>query len=217
MKTIARIIVGLVGLALIAGVVVKGNALISLMDSAQGMDLEGVNFTAEGLTDIDLTAALPIMQVFIGKAAILEDLELPQASAEAVGSLNLTLPPGWQIGQDESGADMAYETGTSTVVVLEDQDGNSAVVARTTVPNPPEFLSNTTNQYITALETSGATVNAYTTAMSDGRQAQAIDVQQGDLTIQIRAWISGSEVFIVALTADQQSLSVSQQVFDSLG
>lgn len=216
MKTIARIIVGLVGLALIAGVAVRGNALIGLMDSAQGLDLEGVNFQAGGLDEINLTAALPIMQIFMGKAAVFEDFELPQASAEAVGSLNLTLPPGWAIGQDESGADMAYQTGTSTVVVLEDQDGNSAVVARTTVPNPPEFLSNTTNQYITALETSGATVNAYSTIMEDGRQAQAIDVQQGDLTIQIRAWISGSDVFVVALTADMESLSVSQQVFSSL-
>jgi len=216
-RIVVLIVLGLATVGLMAGAAIGvTTTLAQVAGNIEMLDLEGVSLSTTGLDELNPTALLPVMQIFMGKAAILEEIELPQATSEAVGDLNLTLPPGWQIAQDEQGADKTYQTADSIVVMVEDQDGNFAVISRTEKADPEGFLATTTNQYSHLLETSGFDISTYTVTMSEGQQAQAIDVQQADLVIRIRGWVSDGEVYIIALTSNPEDLAVSLQIFDSL-
>lgn len=215
-KTIALIVLVLFAGALIAGIVIKVTDLTKLVGGLEEVDLEGLSTKTTGLEDINLTTLLPLAQIFMGKAIALENIELPKATQQTIAGLNLNLPPGWEIAKDKAGQDKAYQTGNSTVVMAEDKDGNFAIISKSTVANPESFLSNTLNQHSNLLDISGFDINAYTMVMPQGQQAQTIDVQHEDLAIQIRGWVSGSEVYIIILTSQPDDLAVSEQIFGSL-
>ncbi len=217
-KRIILIVLILATVGLIAGTYLQVNSLRGIIGRVQDADLDfkDIKFTTTGLDDFNPTSLLPIMQIFMGKAAALEELQLPQATSEQIGQLNLTLPPGWQIGKDEIGADKAYQTANTTVVMVEDQDGNFAVITKTQDPDPQAFLAKITNQYAQVLETSGFEINTYAITLPQGQQAQVIELQQGDMAIQIRGWVSGNAVNIVALTSNPAQQAVAQQIFESI-
>lgn len=202
--------------ALVGGIVIEVTGLTGHVDSLGELDLNGVNVETTGLEEVNLTALLPLVQIFMGKAVALEKIELPKATQETVGELSIELPPGWEIAVDEDGEDKTYQTNSSTVVMLEDQDGNFAVISTSKVADPDGFLSDTMNQHANLLEISGFEINAYTIAIPRGRQALAIDVLQDDLAIQIRGWVYGTEVSIITLTSHPDDLAVSEQVFGSI-
>jgi len=217
-KIIAAAVLGLATVGLIAGVALQTMNVAKLVSSVDEIDFQGVGVTTSGLEGINLTALMPIMQIFIGKAAIAEVIQLPQATAEQVGELNLTLPPGWAIAKDASGTPKTYQSldGTTVVVQLEDADGNSAVITKTEKPNPEGFLSDTISQISHVLEASGYDINTYTVTRAAGQEAQVIEVQQANLAIQIRGWVSNGDVYIVALNSNPENLAVSQQIFESI-
>ncbi len=215
-KLIALIVLVLFAGALIAGIVIKVTNLTNLVGGLEEVDLEGLSIETTGLDDINLVTLLPLAQIFMGKAVDLEKIELPKATQQTIAGLSLNLPPGWEIAKDESGQDKTYQAANSTVVMAEDKDGNFAIISKSTVANPGSFLSDTLNQHSNLLEISGFDINAYTMVMPQGQQAQVIDVQQEDLAIQIRGWVSGSEVYIITLTSHPDDLPVSEQIFGSL-
>lgn len=215
-KTIGLIVLILVAGGLVAGIYLQVPDMIDRVDRLSDMNFDEVRSETTGLEDMNLTNLLPLMQVFMGKAVSLESIELPKATQAAVAGLNLTLPPGWEVAKDAAGDYKAYQTSTSTVVMVQDKDGNFAVISTTQVANPSAFLSTTMSKQASLLELSGFEVNAYTTTMPKGQQAKAVDVLQGDTAIQIRGWVSGNKAYLITLTSDPQDLAVTEQVFGSL-
>lgn len=218
-KLISVVVLVLAAGGLIGGIAAQSSSLSDAIADLQDLDFDDLDAETTGLDDINLINLLPLLQVFMGKAVSLDKIDLPGATQQTVANLDLTLPPGWDIAEDESGEAKSYETGNSSVVMVEDKDGNFAVISKSTKDDAADaqaFLSNTMNQQAYLLETSGFEVDAYTLTMSQGQEAYAVDVTQADFVIQIRGWISGTDVYIINLTSSDEALAVSEQVFGSV-
>ena len=215
-RTIALIALILAAAGLVAGIYLQVTDITGRVDELADMSLDQVSIKTTWLDDVNLTALLPLMQVFMGQAIDFETIELPQATQTAVTGLNLTLPSGWEIAKDAAGQNKAYQTTTSTVVMVEDKRGNFAIISATQVADPAAFLSDMMNQQANLLKTSGFAVNAYTTTMANGQEAKAIDLVQGGMAIETRGWISGNKVYIITLSSDADDLPVTEQVFGSI-
>lgn len=215
-KLIYLVVLVLVAGGLIIGIVTQVTSLIDRVDNLSDLDLGELETETTGLDEMNLTNLLPLMQIFMGRAVALDQIELPKATQITAGDLNLTLPPGWDIAQDQEGADKVYQTQTSTIVMVEDKDGDFAIISTSEVDDPEGFLSDTMNRQAFLLETSGFEIDAYTVLMPHGQQAQAVDVWEEDLVIQIRGWVSGDEVTVINLTTSPGNLAVSEPVFGSI-
>lgn len=220
-KLIAVIVLVLMAGGLVVGIASEVSIVSDLKAKFDDMNTDNVEIETAGLDDINLVNLLPLLQIFVGKAASFSDFTLGESKQVALTGLNvtLTLPNGWVVDKDEAGKEKAYKSGANTVIMVKDQDGDSAIITKTEksdASSAQKFLSDNINKWAFVLETSGYQVDAYTLTLPKGQQARALDVQQNNMAIEVRGWISGNNVYIVNLTSSIVNLPVSEQVFGSI-
>lgn len=220
MKKILMLLTAAVTVLLIGVTALRLSEVTSLVSKLpKEIDLEGVQVKTVGLGELKAASFLPVIQIFIGRAVSLKEVQLSQLlqpSTVSAGGLDLTLPAGW-------GAQSEYITpdGTTQAVLLRDEDGNFAAISQNTIlgtQDPQEFIADAARQYSSLLEPVGFTVTSYVVTMPDGHQAQAVDAQGANLVIQLRAWVSSedpSKAYLVVLTSSREDILVSQKIFAS--
>lgn len=211
-KKILLSLIAAVTILLSVVVALRVSQLASLLSELpEEIDFEEAKIKTVGIGELEIADFLPIVQLFIGKAVSLEEVELPaQPATVTAAELTLTLPAGWD-KEDE------YTTDDSYAVLLRDKDGNFATISRSTAADPETFLSNIVRRYFNLLELSGFAVIPYTLVMPDGQLAQAIDAQGTNLVVQLRAWVpeDSRQIYLVVLTSRPEDLMVSRQIFES--
>ncbi len=215
-RTIGLILMVVAAFGLVAGIALQAGNIQSLLDNLNDLNLDNVDATVTGLDDINLSKLLPLLQVFMGRAVSLDKITLPKSTQVTIADVTLDLPPGWQVAGDGAGGHKVYQTSQSTVIMVEDQKGNFAIITRNEASDPQAFVMQTLNQQAYLYETSGFVVDAYTLTTPGGHEAMVIDVDREDLAIQARGWVDGGVAHIITLTANPADMPVAEQVFWSL-
>ncbi|MCX5998336.1 MAG: hypothetical protein NTU41_01755 [Chloroflexi bacterium] len=218
-RIILLVVLVVLACGLAAGVAAQVVNVNDIAGDLKDMDTNDVGVEVTGLEDVNLVTLLPLMEVFMGRAMSMADISFPTSTQVPVETLSLQVPVGWNVVKDDTGADKAYSSGDSSVVVVREQPGSSAAISSSQEADSAaagKLLSDTMNQQSRLLGIAfGQAASVYTVALPQG-QAKAVDVQQGDNAVQVRGWTSGTQVYVVVLTSTPQNMAVSGQIFGSI-